>query len=112
MRRDSAGQIKLHTIEFYVIFHPCSHYLPFHPTPTLTEKAMQVLYTAHATATGGRDGRAVSDDKHLDVPLNTPRELGGAGGEGFLELYWRPPGARARKLVLPEALQPWEAAAP
>ena len=43
---------------------------------------MQVLYTAHATATGGRDGRAMSDDKHLDVPLNTPRELGGAGGEG------------------------------
>jgi len=43
---------------------------------------MQVLYTAHATATGGRDGRATSDDKHLDVPLNTPTELGGAGGAG------------------------------
>lgn len=43
---------------------------------------MQILYTAHATATGGRDGRAISNDKHLDVPLNTPRELGGAGGPG------------------------------
>jgi osmotically inducible protein OsmC len=43
---------------------------------------MQILYTAHATATGGRDGRAASDDKRLDVPLNTPKELGGAGGAG------------------------------
>lgn len=43
---------------------------------------MQILYTAHATATGGRDGRAASDDQRLDVPLNTPKELGGAGGAG------------------------------
>ncbi|SFK77886.1 organic hydroperoxide resistance protein [Lysobacter sp. cf310] len=42
----------------------------------------QVLYTAHATATGGRDGRAVSSDQVLDVKLTTPRELGGAGGDG------------------------------
>ena len=42
----------------------------------------KVLYTAHATATGGRDGRAVSSDNVLDVKLTTPRELGGAGGEG------------------------------
>jgi len=41
-----------------------------------------VLYTAHATATGGREGRAVSSDQALDVKLSTPRELGGAGGEG------------------------------
>ncbi|MFC3551174.1 organic hydroperoxide resistance protein [Lysobacter cavernae] len=41
-----------------------------------------VLYTAHARATGGRDGRAVSSDNVLDVKLSTPRELGGAGGEG------------------------------
>lgn len=40
------------------------------------------LYTAHATATGGRDGRAVSSDGALDVKLSTPRELGGAGGDG------------------------------
>ncbi len=43
---------------------------------------MQVLYTAHATATGGREGRGVSSDKALDVALSTPKELGGAGGSG------------------------------
>jgi Ohr subfamily peroxiredoxin len=42
----------------------------------------KALYTAHARATGGRDGRAVSSDKVLDIKLTTPRELGGAGGEG------------------------------
>ncbi|KAF1719482.1 organic hydroperoxide resistance protein [Pseudoxanthomonas wuyuanensis] len=42
----------------------------------------KVLYTATATATGGRDGRAVSSDNALDIKLSTPRELGGAGGEG------------------------------
>lgn len=42
----------------------------------------KVLYTAHAKATGGRDGRAVSSDNVLDVKLSTPRELGGAGGAG------------------------------
>jgi osmotically inducible protein OsmC len=42
---------------------------------------MNVLYTATATATGGRDGRAVSSDNVLDVALATPKELGGAGGE-------------------------------
>jgi len=43
---------------------------------------MQVLYTANASATGGRDGRGVSSDKALDVALSTPKELGGAGGPG------------------------------
>jgi osmotically inducible protein OsmC len=42
----------------------------------------KVLYRAHATATGGRDGRAVASDGALDVKLATPRELGGAGGVG------------------------------
>lgn len=41
-----------------------------------------VLYTAHAHVTGGRDGRAVSSDNALDVKLTTPRELGGGGGDG------------------------------
>ncbi len=40
----------------------------------------KILYMAHATATGGRDGRATSDDGVLDVKLGTPKELGGAGG--------------------------------
>lgn len=43
---------------------------------------MQILYTANATASGGRDGQATSDDQKLSVKLSTPRELGGAGGEG------------------------------
>lgn len=43
--------------------------------------SIKALYTATATATGGRDGRAVSSDGFLDVKLTTPRELGGAGGE-------------------------------
>jgi lipoyl-dependent peroxiredoxin len=42
----------------------------------------KVLYSAHATVTGGRDGRAVSSGPALDVRLSTPRELGGAGGAG------------------------------
>lgn len=43
---------------------------------------MQIAYTALATATGGREGRAVTNDDRLDVKLSTPKELGGAGGEG------------------------------
>jgi lipoyl-dependent peroxiredoxin len=42
----------------------------------------KVLYTAHALATGGRDGRAVSSDGALDVKLVKPRELGGSGSPG------------------------------
>ncbi|HVW70125.1 MAG TPA: organic hydroperoxide resistance protein [Steroidobacteraceae bacterium] len=42
----------------------------------------KVLYTAHAKATGGRDGRAVSSDGILDVKLTTPKEMGGGGGAG------------------------------
>lgn len=45
-------------------------------------QAIQALYTATATATGGRDGRATSADGHLDVRLSTPRELGGQAGDG------------------------------
>ena len=41
-----------------------------------------ILYTATATATGGREGRAASSDGALSVTLSTPRELGGAGGPG------------------------------
>jgi lipoyl-dependent peroxiredoxin len=42
----------------------------------------KVLYRAQATATGGRDGRAVSSDGKVDLALTTPKELGGAGGDG------------------------------
>jgi lipoyl-dependent peroxiredoxin len=42
----------------------------------------KVLYRAQSTASGGRDGRAMSSDGVLDVKLTTPKELGGAGGAG------------------------------
>jgi len=42
----------------------------------------KVLYRANATATGGRDGRAVVPESNLELKLTTPRELGGAGGDG------------------------------
>jgi Ohr subfamily peroxiredoxin len=41
-----------------------------------------VKYSTQATATGGRDGHAATTDGALDVRLATPKELGGAGGEG------------------------------
>ncbi len=43
---------------------------------------MNVLYTARATSSGGRTGQAKSDDGRLSVTLDTPKELGGAGGAG------------------------------
>ncbi len=45
-------------------------------------KLDDVLYTAKATATGGRAGSAKSDDGRLDVSLSTPEGLGGDGGSG------------------------------
>lgn len=42
----------------------------------------KVVYRAHAKATGGRDGRAVSSDGVLDVKLVVPKEMGGPGSEG------------------------------
>ncbi|WP_085317241.1 organic hydroperoxide resistance protein [Derxia lacustris] len=39
----------------------------------------KVLYTAQATATGGRDGKAVSSDGKLEVSLALPKEMGGNG---------------------------------
>lgn len=44
--------------------------------------SVDVKYRTTATATGGRDGRARTEDGSLDLKLSTPRELGGAGGEG------------------------------
>lgn len=44
--------------------------------------SIQRLYTAKAKATGGRDGRAVSNDTVIDLPLSTPKEMGGPGKEG------------------------------
>ena len=41
---------------------------------------MKPLYTAHATAHGGRDGQVRSSDGVLDLEVKTPKELGGPGG--------------------------------
>jgi len=45
---------------------------------------MEVLYRAHATASGGgrEDGRSATDDGKIDVKLSTPAEMGGKGGDG------------------------------
>ena len=42
----------------------------------------EVAYTANATATGGREGIAKSDDGRLDIKLSTPKNLGGDDGQG------------------------------
>ena len=42
----------------------------------------KILYTAHATSTGGRSGTSKSHDGALQVTLTTPKELGGDGAPG------------------------------
>ena len=44
------------------------------------KKLQNTAYTA--TATGGREGTAKSDDGRLDVTLSTPKGLGGDDGQG------------------------------
>ncbi|MBK9571839.1 MAG: organic hydroperoxide resistance protein [Rhodoferax sp.] len=46
----------------------------------MVTKVETVIYKAHATATGGRDGSVKSSDGLLDLKLSVPREMGGAGG--------------------------------
>jgi Ohr subfamily peroxiredoxin len=46
----------------------------------MVTKVETVVYRAHATATGGRDGSVKSSDGLLDLKLSVPREMGGAGG--------------------------------
>ncbi len=41
-----------------------------------------VLYTAEATATGGREGHARTSDGRVDVDLDVRAEVGGPGGPG------------------------------
>ena len=45
-------------------------------------KPEKILYTAQATSTGGRDGRANSDDGRLQAQLSVPKGLGGDDGPG------------------------------
>lgn len=44
-------------------------------------KVETVLYTASATADGGREGKITSSDGVLDLRIEMPKELGGKGGE-------------------------------
>ncbi len=41
---------------------------------------MEKLYTAQATATGGRNGQVKSSDGVLDLEVRIPKEMGGSGG--------------------------------
>jgi Ohr subfamily peroxiredoxin len=43
---------------------------------------MKTLYTAVATAQGGRQGHVTSDDGVLDLDTVTPKAMGGPGGIG------------------------------
>jgi osmotically inducible protein OsmC len=44
---------------------------------------MNVLYTAVASATAGREGRVVTHDTPaFDLPLSMPKGMGGPGGDG------------------------------
>lgn len=45
--------------------------------------AVDVKYRATASATGGRDGVAKTNDGRFEAKLSTPRELGGVGGDGL-----------------------------
>lgn len=45
-------------------------------------KIEKIIYTAHATSTGGRDGKSVSSDGALNVKLTKPKEMGGSGAVG------------------------------
>lgn len=45
----------------------------------MATKIETVVYQAHATATGGRDGSAKSSDGALEVKLAVPKVMGGSG---------------------------------
>ena len=46
----------------------------------MTTQLVKPLYTASATATGGRAGHVISADGILDLDLRPPVEMGGPGG--------------------------------
>jgi osmotically inducible protein OsmC len=48
----------------------------------MTTKLEKVLYTATATAFGGRDGKVETDDKALQINVVPPKALGGSGAAG------------------------------
>jgi Ohr subfamily peroxiredoxin len=48
------------------------------PTP-MGEPHMKILYTAHATARGGRNGHSEASDGSVKADLSIPKEMGGPG---------------------------------
>lgn len=44
--------------------------------------AIKILYTTHAIASGGRNGRTRSADGLVDVDLSVPKSMGGPGRPG------------------------------
>jgi len=42
---------------------------------------MKILYTAEATATGGRNGHVKSDNSVLDIQVRAPKAMGGANDD-------------------------------
>jgi osmotically inducible protein OsmC len=71
-------------------------------------KLDKVLYTAHATSTGGRDGISKTDDGKLNLKLSVPKAMGGDDGAGTkafciaVKLVVKVPGmanAEAQKIV-------------
>ena len=45
----------------------------------MTNTPDKIVYTASATSTGGREGRAVSAEPDMDLKLDAPKATGGAG---------------------------------
>ncbi len=56
--------------------------------------SMDVMYTAEATSSGGREGRVRTADGVVDLPLSMPKELGGSG----TARHHQPRGAVRRRL--------------
>jgi lipoyl-dependent peroxiredoxin len=49
----------------------------------MSEKVLEKrMYTASATASGGREGRVQSDDGNLDLAVALPKAMGGSGAPG------------------------------
>jgi Ohr subfamily peroxiredoxin len=50
---------------------------------TTAARLQKIMYTAEATATGGREaGHVTTSDGRLEVDLSAPAEMGGDGGPG------------------------------
>jgi lipoyl-dependent peroxiredoxin len=85
-----AGALILGSVSRSVLSHSPVPVLIARAGPTLVHPATEkgndviekILYTAEATAEGGRDGHARTSDGRLDVELDVPTEMGGSGGRG------------------------------